>query len=110
MRTRWLHSPLRTAGISTALFAAEHAIDVAEVNDRLLHKFGISYTGVAASGIIPGSVQLNAHPSYRVGICVIFCPARRCSTTDIDCFKRTQQREEHHAGAQAAQLQRSDGG
>ena len=52
MRTRWLHSPLRTAGISTALFAAEHAIDVAEVNDRLLHKFGISYTGVAASGII----------------------------------------------------------
>ena len=31
MRTRWLHSPLRTAGISTALFAAEHAIDVAEV-------------------------------------------------------------------------------
>ena len=40
MRTRWLHSPLRTAGITTALFAAGHAIAsttcVTEIGEQVL--------------------------------------------------------------------------
>lgn len=40
MRTRWLHSPLRTAGITTALFAAGHAIAsttcVTEIREQVL--------------------------------------------------------------------------
>ena len=36
MRTRWLHSPFRTAGITTALFAVAHAMFTSHVaNVRL---------------------------------------------------------------------------